>query len=344
MRFHPAPPPSVWRPKTLALVLLVFGLGWLARGLTGGPGAVEGALAAFALAGALALASLLEGRGKTAAPRGRCRRCDAPLTAAPAPERCPACDEAAPLYDGSAPTERLPRPGRASRGFTLIEVLMTVAITALVFAMIGGILLSVIKASENIENKSRTEKAGYGILTSLRRDLSGVYAYALGGPAFEGKDGTELGRDADSLSFVTTADVLPLENGVRPRFIEVGYKVGGGDSSQEGLLTLFRRCVAYDGTPLEGGEYAELYGRVHAFDVKYLDGESRDWRDSWDEPERLPLAVKVHLELALDEAERMAAEQGLDIPKPVFEMIVGIPTAAAPAPDAGGDAAGDPGQ
>ncbi len=340
MRFHPGAAPTFWTPGKLAVGFALFGGGYL---LEGGPDHLLGATIALAIALALAGAAVV--RRRAAPPQrlqGRCRHCGEPLpVAGAAPERCPACDEPAPLYRPDAPTSR--RPRLSGRGFTLIEVLMTVAITALVFAMIGGILLSVIKASENIETKTRTEKAGYGVLATLRRDLTGVYAYALGGPAFRGEDKTELGRDADALHFVTTADVLPTQDGRRPRLIEVGYRVGGGDESQDGLLGLFRRAGALEGDPLESGdEYAELYGRVHAFDLKYLDPDTGDWADSWDDAERLPLAVKVHLELALDELQKIAAEQeNLDLPPPVFEMVVGIPVKATPAEDTG---SGQPGE
>ena len=131
-----------------------------------------------------------------------------------------------------------------ARAFTLIEVLMTIAITAMVFAMIGGILLSVISAGENIGDKLRTEKAGHGILGVVRRDLAGVYAYGLGGLAFRGEDEQEGGKAADRLAFVTTADVIPPdEQGRRPKLAEVGYRLR---AEEGGILSLYRRASAFE--------------------------------------------------------------------------------------------------
>jgi hypothetical protein len=187
----------------------------------------------------------------------------------------------------------------------------------------------VLNTIQNVEDQVRTEKAGYGILTTMRRDLAGVYAYALGGLAFEGKAETTLGRDAAELHFVTTADVMESEDGTTPRLIEIGYKLG---PSEEGdLLVLYRRAVALSGDPLEADEdYVELYGGVNSLKIEYLDPESKEWKEKWDDAEVLPKAVKLILELALDEAQRIAAEQGQDIPAPKYELVVGITATAAP--------------
>ncbi|MCW8138493.1 MAG: prepilin-type N-terminal cleavage/methylation domain-containing protein [Planctomycetota bacterium] len=227
------------------------------------------------------------------------------------------------------------RARRRARGFTLIEVMLTVAITAAVFAMIGGILISVINSAERIEKLLRTEKAGYGILTTLRRDLTGVYAYALGGPAFKGVDKAVGGREADRLFFVTTARVLPAEEGrPPPTLVEVGYVLRESELREQGL-SLFRRAAPFEGDPLEGpGEYVEIFSGIESFQLTYLDPEDRQWKDSWEEGEALPLAVKLELKLALSPEERAAAEQDrLDLPEPTFEMIVGIPVQMQPKAD-----------
>lgn len=224
---------------------------------------------------------------------------------------------------------------KRTRGFTLFEIMLTMAITATFLSMIGGVLISVLNTIENVENQVRTEKAGYGILTTMRRDLTGVYAYALGGLAFEGKNETSGGRDANELHFVTTADVMESEDGTTPRLVEVGYKLG---PSEEGdSLVLYRRATAYSGDPLESEEdYVELFGAVNSLKMEYLDPESKEWKEKWDDAKTLPLAVKLTLELALDDAQRIAAEQGQDIPAPKYELVVGIPVSASPKESEGG--------
>lgn len=239
------------------------------------------------------------------------------------------------------------RRSRAAAGFTLIEVMVTVAITATVFAMIGGILVSVIGNAERIEKMLKTEKTGYGVLSTVRRDLTGVYAYALGGPAFKGTDKGVGNQESDELAFVTTARVLPAEDGrTAPALIEVGYTLREGEPQGTGL-TLFRRAAAFEGDPLEGPEeYSEIASGIESFKLTYLDSEDDQWKDAWEEAERLPLAVKVELKLTLSEADRQAAQEAnVADPETKFTMIVGIavkiepkadPPPAAPTPPPGG--------
>jgi type II secretion system protein J len=236
--------------------------------------------------------------------------------------------------------------GRRRGGFTLIEVMVTVAITATVFAMIGGILVSVIGNAERIEKMLKTEKAGYGVLSTMRRDLTGVYAYALGGPAFKGEDKDVSGRDADSLSFVTTARVLPAEEGrPAPTLVEVGYQLREGEPQGSGL-TLFRRAEAFEGDPLDGqGDFVEIFTGIESLQLTYLDPEDKQWKETWEEADRLPLAVKVELVLAVSEEDRAAAEQSdLDPPESKFAMIVGVAVKIEPKADAPAEPTPPPGQ
>jgi hypothetical protein len=224
--------------------------------------------------------------------------------------------------------------------------MVTVAITATVFAMIGGILVSVIGNAERIEKMLKTEKAGYGVLATLRRDLTGVYAYALGGPAFKGEAKDIGGRDADNLAFVTTARVLPAEDGRSPpALIEVAYTLREGEPQGSGL-TLFRRAAAFEGDPLDGPEeFSEIYTGIDSLKLTYLDSEDKQWKETWEEPDRLPLAVKVELKLTLSEADRAAAEEAnLSDPETKFAMIVGIAVKIEPKADPPPAAPAQPGQ
>ncbi|RMG13669.1 MAG: hypothetical protein D6731_11805 [Planctomycetota bacterium] len=206
------------------------------------------------------------------------------------------------------------------RRFTLLEIMLAVALTATVLAMIGGVLLSVINTTENATEQLATEKAGYGILNTFQRDLAGVYAYALGGLAFEGK--------RDELHFVTTADVYVDEDGRTPKFVEVGYRLADGEN---GVKILYRRASPLEGDPIRSEvAYAELFGRLHELELQYLDAEG-EWQEAWDDPAALPRAVKIKVELALDEAQRDLQQRGLiDVSNPVYEMIVGLPVALGP--------------
>lgn len=221
---------------------------------------------------------------------------------------------------------------RAERRFTLIEMMVAVALMALVLAMVGGIFLSVLNTRDKVQQSLDQDKAGYGLLATMRRDLTGVYAYALGGPAFLGEDDEATGQAKDRLRFVTTAQVAGSQDGVKARLAEIGYRVEDSQNSRD--LILYRRAGPLEGDPLKGGSYKGLYVGIHSLDIKYFDAEEKDWKDEWRVADRLPLAVKVVLELSPDERERIAAEQeGREMNVSRYEMIVGIPAQAKPAED-----------
>lgn len=235
------------------------------------------------------------------------------------------------------------RAGR--RGFTLIEMMVAVALMAMVLSMVGGILLSVINTREKVQDSLDSDKAGYGLLATIRRDLTGVYAYALGGPAFRGTNEEEDGRPADRLDFVTTADVADSSDGIKPRLVEVGYRIQKETEGQR--LILYRRASGYEGDPLKGGgSYTGLYVGVHSLDIQYFDDEDKDWKEEWAHAKRLPTAVKVVLELSPKETERIAAQaEGRELAVSRYEMIVGIPSQAEPEeePDEPGEGEGGAG-
>ncbi len=222
-----------------------------------------------------------------------------------------------------------PRSG-SGRGFTLIEMMVAVALMAMVLSMVGGILLSVLNTREKVQDSLDSDKAGYGLLATIRRDLTGVYAYGLGGPAFRGTNEEEEGRPGDRIDFVTTADVSDSSDGIKPRLVEVGYRI---QKEAEGeRLILYRRASGYEGDPLKGGgSYTGLYVGVHSLDIQYFDDEDKDWKEEWAHPKRLPIAVKIVLELSPKEIERIAAQaEGRELAVSRYEMIVGIPSQAEP--------------
>jgi general secretion pathway protein J len=232
---------------------------------------------------------------------------------------------------------------RARRGFTLIEMMVAVALMAMVLSMVGGILLSVINTREKVQDSLDSDKAGYGLLATIRRDLTGVYAYALGGPAFRGTNEEEDGRPADRIDFVTTADVADSSDGIKPRLVEVGYRIQRETEGQR--LILYRRASGFEGDPLKGGgSYTGLYVGVHSLDIQYFDDEDKDWKEEWAHAKRLPVAVKIVLELSPKEVERIAAQaEGRELAVSRYEMIVGIPSQAEPEEEPDEEGEGDSG-
>ncbi len=69
---------------------------------------------------------------------------------------------------------------RRQSGFTLIEVLLAVAITATVMMTVGTTFRVLLEARELIDELSESTEAGPRILNLIERDLHGIWPYNIG--------------------------------------------------------------------------------------------------------------------------------------------------------------------
>ncbi len=223
---------------------------------------------------------------------------------------------------------------RRVRAFTLLELVIAVAITALVMAMVGGILMSTLEADEKVNQALSAEKVGYGVVSLIRRDLEACYTYALGAQSFKGERGTE-GSVADRMAFVSAVEGDPdPQSGRRPKFQRIGYRL---KQEQNGnVLALYRYAEPYTSTkddPLAAGQYAFVATGLKSLKFSYLDGKDKTWKDDeWKETDRVPIAVKITVELVPTGANKDTSGFGLNSATTV-ESTVAIPTVGAPAPD-----------
>jgi len=206
-------------------------------------------------------------------------------------------------------------------GFTLMELVVVIAIFGFVMSITYQILDTTIEAERRIHRDTRTGKVGEGILTLMRRDLTGAVWRSYGPEVFRGIDAGS-GEDAhDEVHFLTTSAAPPAEDDVDAipgATCAVGYVL---KSTGDGNYTLFRR-VKHEirESPLDDGEYFEIYNRVRSLEIRYLGRES-EWVDEWDASAELEaldnqnwdtfLPYEDHQQ-ALEDAEALAAAESGD--------------------------------
>ncbi|MHC5066024.1 MAG: PulJ/GspJ family protein, partial [Planctomycetota bacterium] len=66
-------------------------------------------------------------------------------------------------------------PSHKPSGFTLIEVMLAVAVTGMAMVAISGAFISTLRAREEVQTLSESTEAGERILTLLERDLNGLW-------------------------------------------------------------------------------------------------------------------------------------------------------------------------
>lgn len=206
----------------------------------------------------------------------------------------------------------------SNRGFTLLEVIIATMLFALLMSSYYVVFLNVSALEEYARSQRAFSAVGPAVLDLLEDDLESLYSHPRAPNAFpfRGEDDSRGSEPADSMNFVTMRPSIHKEEffdrkeTLSSPVNEVGYRLarGAGDARR-----LYRRESYYvDTTPLQGGDYYEVYDRVLAFDVSYVgypaEEEERksqttlkqhklDTFESWNSEERkaMPTALVVTL-------------------------------------------------
>ena len=201
-------------------------------------------------------------------------------------------------------TEKNERAGAA--GFTLIEVLLAIGITATVMLTVGTTFHVMLNARDVVDDLAESSEAGPRILNMIERDLRGLWTYNVRNNAvFRGVQADVNGRDADRINFLTTTDsvgtVIDLDNNAhKTTLCEVGYLFKPNPRFRE-VFELWRREDPMIDDDLltqgEEGTFQLVHDRVKSFRVRYY--ETLGWEAEelfeWDssQEDRLPKRFKI---------------------------------------------------
>ncbi len=164
---------------------------------------------------------------------------------------------------------------RQSAGFTLIEVLLAVAITATVMITVATTFHVMLNARDVVDDLAESTEAGPRILNLIERDLRGLWIYNVHNNAvFRGRDMDVQGRDADRMDFLTTTDavgfVLDLQNIPRkPTVCEVGYWFKPNPRYRDVFEMWRREDPMVDDDITTQGSFQLVHDRVKNFKVTY---------------------------------------------------------------------------
>jgi general secretion pathway protein J len=199
------------------------------------------------------------------------------------------------------------------RGFTLVEMLVSLSIFALIAAMGVGLLRGSIDTQDAVQGRLKAMGGVNRLRAIMANDLAQAVQRPTRGPA--GDAVPAFAGSASGFAFVH-GGAGSIDGSTRPNVERVAYALVGGE---------WRRATQpmLDGTPLGGGD--RLIGDVAGVAVRYRD-ERGNWNDSWtSEPgDRLPRAVEVRMTRSGREPLTMLFLTAPTLPPP--------PIAAAPAP------------
>jgi len=197
---------------------------------------------------------------------------------------------------------------RTMRGFTLIEVLLAVAITATVMLTIATTFHVMLNARDVVDDLADSTEAGPRILNLIERDLQGIWTHNVHNNAvFRGRDMDVQGRDADRLDFLTTTDavgvVFDLQNLPRkPTVCEVGYWFKANKDYRDVFEMWRREDPMIDDELITQGSFQLVHDRVKSFKVTYyrtLGYEAKEEYE-WDSAVEDALPKRMKIEFTIE--------------------------------------------
>lgn len=216
--------------------------------------------------------------------------------------------------------------GAGRQGFTLIEVLVALVITAIVLAGVYATFSAVMDTRRRVEAGSGMDMAARLVLTRISREIQSAFLVKRSADAppesrytiFAGSQEEVAGQPGDKISFSTFAHtkrgvdadesdqtVVAYEVEENEAAPEVSGGAGADRRSNDGERTLLRREWRRIPPPGETQHSKPraiaLVDDIQGFRVRFRDDEG-EWTDHWDSTEvrtldLLPAAVEITLTL-----------------------------------------------
>lgn len=193
-----------------------------------------------------------------------------------------------------------------TRGFTLVELLLAIAITAMVATLIYGGYAQTALNKTRVEQDLDHQRIIQLALDKMAADLSMAFVSTHVNPslALQSMRTTFVGEDhgrEDRVNFTSFSHRRLYRNAQESDQNELSYFVTN-HPDEPGVRVLARREQnRIDDDPERGGKVQILVENVEAFELEYFDPLISEWVKSWDavepigQPNRLPMQVKILL-------------------------------------------------
>jgi len=194
----------------------------------------------------------------------------------------------------------------SSRGLTMIEVIVAVAVLSMVAVLMHGVIDSLSRGKKAEAARSERVHQGREAIQRIVRDLSSAYlsmhvpantALITQKTAFVGKSSSHR------VDFTAFAHLRTDRDAHESDQAEVGYFLAKNPDVQDVRDLVRREQSPIDFDPLKGGTVNVVAEDVDLFEMRFFEPMTGLWVDSWDstqvsgQPNRLPLEVEIKLVL-----------------------------------------------
>ena len=197
------------------------------------------------------------------------------------------------------------------KGFTLLEVLVSMAILVIIMAALYSAYTTNVEAIQIARQNGEVHQTARIVLDRMTKDLqSALIQVSVPSDKIRlglvGEDREIDGRRADRMDFTTVTHLPLTEKDPASDLCEIGYLIE--EDSEDKVLVLLRRDdPSVDEDFTKGGALQEMARNVLEFNLTYQDSRGED-SDTWNTLEGrpisgLPVLIKVRLVLK-DELNR----------------------------------------
>jgi type II secretion system protein J len=215
------------------------------------------------------------------------------------------------------------------KAFTLIEMLLAVAICAIVLVAINGVFATAVRLRDKTSDAVEASLPVNRALDNLYRDLKGVVGpggylagdFRCGVQATGATMGLSGEAGSAGLDFYTSTGAI-TDKAPWGDLQEVFYELKApSDRDQEGMDLV--RCVNRNllAMTTQTPEIQWLMGRVQTLEFDCYDGTQ--WRNTWDtsgSDTNLPVAVRVRIQLVARPGEDASGSQPLEMVVPLVSQ------------------------
>ena len=195
-----------------------------------------------------------------------------------------------------------------ARGMTLLEILVSIAILAMISILIYGAFDSMSRGKKGEERRAERSRQGRDAVQRMSRELQSAFL-SLHTPSItvlQTRLTAFIGQTLppyDRVDFSAFAHRRVEKEARESDQAEVGYFVVPDPEVSDKMDLVRREQTPEDMEPKRGGVVNVLAEDVELFDIAFLDPLTSQWKETWDsrqaqgELNRLPLEIKITLTL-----------------------------------------------
>lgn len=221
------------------------------------------------------------------------------------------------------------RRSELARGFTLIEVMVAVAVLGMVSVSIWAATSQTAKTRDVVSDSHDRHHQIRTAFEFFTRDIASAFLSLNRAQLEPTHDTLFLGRDhgsEDRLDFAAFSHQRRYFDANESDQCEVAYFLAD-DPDVSGQTNLVRReSPILDLEPLEGGQYLVLVRDVAELDLQYFDFTMNEWQDEWDTTEATGMSGllphQVRMRLVVYDRKGDKVTYGTQVPIPMRKAIL----------------------